>query len=90
MVSLCPLELYEVSEESRISFLAYNNIFFRMVRPDQLWILNPKKILKRLDIATSLELTSRNAEDATPKIPGIHFLNFSCNYIRSCIAFRIR
>ena len=47
-----------------------------MARPDQLWILNPKKILKRLDIATSLELTSRNAEDASPKVPGLSFLSF--------------
>ncbi|XP_046450924.1 uncharacterized protein LOC124199002 isoform X2 [Daphnia pulex] len=44
-------------------------VLWNCMRPDQLWILNPKKILKRLDIATSLELTSRNAEDASPKIP---------------------
>ena len=76
MVPLCSLELYEVREESVVSFLSCNNIFLSIFRPDQLWILNPKKILKRLDIATSLELTSRNAEDASPKFPGIAFLKF--------------
>jgi len=54
----------------------YSHITSLFFRPDQLWILNPKKILKRLDIATSLELTSRNAEDASPKIPGTAFLAF--------------
>lgn len=77
MVSLCPLELHEVRKESRIFFYSHIiTFFFEMVRPDQLWILNPKKILKRLDIATSLELTSRNAEDASLKIPGTIFLAF--------------
>ncbi|XP_032778881.2 uncharacterized protein LOC116917499 isoform X2 [Daphnia magna] len=42
-------------------------VLWNCMRPDQLWILNPKKILKKFDIATSLELTTRNAEDAPPK-----------------------
>lgn len=70
MVSLRSLELHEVKEEFKVSFGVCNDSFFFLNRPDQLWILNPKKILKKFDIATSLELTTRNAEDAPPKTQG--------------------
>lgn len=44
-------------------------VLWNCMRPEQLWILNPKKILKRLDITTALEL-KRNAEEAIAQTKG--------------------
>jgi len=45
-------------------------VLWNCIRPEQLWILNPTKILKRLDITPALEITektSRSAEAAPVK-----------------------
>lgn len=42
-------------------------VLWNCMRPEQLWILNPKKILKRLDIASSMEPASRNLENSATK-----------------------
>jgi len=45
-------------------------VLWNCIRPEQLWLLNPKKILKRLDITTALEVNRANAEDpAASKTP---------------------
>ncbi len=71
MVPLRSVELYEVTYSFKTclySFMTTSHLYYD--RPEQLWILNPKKILKRLDIVTSLELSPRNAEDAANKTKG--------------------
>lgn len=45
-------------------------VLWNCIRPEQLWLLNPSKILKRLDITTALEINrgrGANGEDSSPK-----------------------
>jgi hypothetical protein len=68
------VELHQVSFNPQFIIILLGYLLFvaDLNRPEQLWLLNPKKILKRLDITVALEVNrGRSAEDPAPKTQGL-------------------
>lgn len=56
-------------------------VLWNCMSPEQLWILNPKKILKKLDIDRTLELGQKVPQKSEYLVSGLHEV---------CLSFGLR